>query len=452
MAGQRTDRRVRSAGALKRRGLLAGAAALLAGGLAKLGTTQRVQAAHDSSADQTVLHADEQNTTSGTTTIFRSGGAGVTTLQVYNSASGGVAVVAQSTGTGSSGAGLYGVNNTAASGDFTNTVGGVGVFGFNNNTEPTARGIGVWGQILSATGVGVRGENRADVTGAVGVQGVSQNTDTGALLRGIGVQGLSGAGTGVRGASTSSFGVYGVSQSGAGVFGGSNTGLGVYANSNEDTGVFSTAPRKAVWGRTPSGIGVFGQATQASAQAVSYGVYGAAPVPGWAGYFEGNIFVTGRVFTASGGVVNAAQAADGSQRALYSLDAAEPLVEDVGEGTLVGGQARVALDPELVAVADTEQYHIFVTEVGDAGGLYVRRQDAGGFEVRSRTANGIGSFHYRVVARRRGAAGKRLERLERPRGLSARDLEPPKLPDPVRGEPEQPAPRPPGRAASPDAR
>ena len=53
-----------------------------------------------------------------------------------------------------------------------------------------------------------------------------------------------------------------------------------------------------------------------------------------------------------------------------------------------------------------------------------------GFEVRELKAGTASlTFSYRVVAKRKGAAGKRLERLERPKGLSTKDLEPPKLPE-----------------------
>jgi len=58
------------------------------------------------------------------------------------------------------------------------------------------------------------------------------------------------------------------------------------------------------------------------------------------------------------------------------------------------------------------------------------------------------------VAKRKGAIGKRLERIERPRGLSAKELEPPKLPE-VPTQPEKPPtePRPePPRPGRQDAR
>jgi len=135
----------------------------------------------------------------------------------------------------------------------------------------------------------------------------------------------------------------------------------------------------------------------------------------------------------------AALASDGSTRAVYSVDSTEPLVEDVGEGQLVGGKAEVKLDPDFAAVADGGAYHVFLTPRGDSKGLYVSAQAPTGFEVREQQAGTASlSFSYRVVARRKDAAGKCVERLERPNGLDAKDLEPPKPPEAV-PPPEKPA-------------
>ena len=59
-------------GVTKRRGLLAGAAAVVAGGLARLAGLGRAEAAHNSTTDYTpesVLHADFVNTTASATII-----------------------------------------------------------------------------------------------------------------------------------------------------------------------------------------------------------------------------------------------------------------------------------------------------------------------------------------------------------------------------------------------
>jgi hypothetical protein len=57
---------------LKRRGLLAGVAALVGGGLARLSAAERTEAAHDLNIvydPETVVHVDVTNTTTGTTAI-----------------------------------------------------------------------------------------------------------------------------------------------------------------------------------------------------------------------------------------------------------------------------------------------------------------------------------------------------------------------------------------------
>ena len=219
--------------------------------------------------------------------------------------------------------------------------------------------------------------------------------------RSAGVLGLGSNTTGVQGLARSGYGVFGSTpEAGVGVFGGSGTGIGIYANSNNGIGLFSTSPTQALWGRTTVGLGVFGQATAIGGR----GVYGAAPLAPntFAGYFEGNVFVTGQVFTAGGGILSAQRQSDGSVRAFYSPDGTEPVIEAYGRGTLAGGRAEVALDP-AVAAAGNGDYLVFLTEEGDAGGLYVATRGKDKFEVRARTG-GAGSFAYRVVART-GAAG-----------------------------------------------
>ena len=254
-------------------------------------------------------------------------------------------------------------------------------------------------------------------------------------------------GTGVRGESTSSYGIFGQSQSGVGVFGGSNANIGVYANSNQTTGVFATAPQKGVWGRTTTGLGVFGQATATG----GYGVYGAAPrvANTWAGYFEGNVFISGTL--AGGGLTTAAPAPDGSLRTLYAMDSAEPVVEDFGSGKLANGLAEVRLDQEFAAVVTSDAYMVFLTEEGDHNALFVEKKTPAGFTVRAKgSPTASSAFHYRVVAKRKGAAGKRLEKVAPPRKLDPRELEPPKLPTVTTTEPERPTPG--DRPGRPDPR
>ena len=319
---------------------------------------------------------------------------------------------------------------------------GSGVVGVAAGCEfGNANAVGVGG---SGRGTGSSIGNKTGVLGitdgslGVGVQGWAQGSGTGirGSSNGGGGPDFGGSGVGVDGRSGSGYGVYGLSQSGPGVFGGSNSHYGVYANSNEGTGVFATAPQKAVWGRTVSatGIGVFGQATATGGK----GVYGYAPTQPntWAGYFEGNVYISGGLAGVAP-ISSMAQAPDGSLRTLYSMDSAEPVVEDFGESTLAQGQAVVTLDRDFAAVAEGGAYQVFLTEYGDLGTLFVAGRTPTSFAVRSRTG-ASGGFGYRVVATRKGMAGKRLEKLTPPRKLDAGELEPPKLPKPPETPPAGP--------------
>jgi len=435
-------------GVLKRRGLLAGAAALATAGLAKLDGADRVKAAHFNS-DEAFIHAGAFNTTTNTTAI-------VATL------SSGPSLAAANGGDTAYQSLEDGIQGFSGGGNFTAGVRGsarasvgetFGVLGLTNSSTVNASGVkgqassgatnGVWGQNTSTadTATGTFGLASAATGATVGVWGRSQSGTDGATGTRGEATAPSGATTGVLGRVSSPAGiaVRGIGGSGVGVFGGSGGNIGVYADSASSTAVFATSPARGVWGRTTAGIGVFAQATAGgTVQNRSYGLYAAAPGPGWAGYFEGNVYVTGQVIQA-GAAASTATAADGSTRAVYSVDSAEPLVEDVGEGKLVGGRAEVKLDPDFAAIADGGTYQVFLTPEGDSKGLYVTEKSPGGFVVREQQ-NGTASlaFAYRVVAKRKGAIGKRLEKLERPKGLQAKDLEPPKPPEAV-APPEKPA-------------
>ena len=89
---ERQEQPAGTTGQLKRRGLIAGAAALAAAGLARLAGDQRAEAAHDSVTAYTpdnTMHVDVNNTTASKTSITRSGSANVAALDVDNVANGG---------------------------------------------------------------------------------------------------------------------------------------------------------------------------------------------------------------------------------------------------------------------------------------------------------------------------------------------------------------------------
>src|SRR6266540_1521192 len=215
-------------GQLKRRGLIAAAAALGAAWLAKLAGTECAQAAHNTNIaydSQTVLHVDQINTTASTTSITRLSGPGdVTAFSVSNSTNRGFGIESSTSGAGF--AGVFAQNNSPASSP--SGLGGMGVRGGNFDSSATANGIGVEGQVFAASSVGVRGINTANSPSAVAVQGLSNDIGTGP---GIGVHGKS-AGIGVEGDSTNSVGVIGRTTAAGnpnpGIIGSATNGYGVF--------------------------------------------------------------------------------------------------------------------------------------------------------------------------------------------------------------------------------
>ncbi|HYU18121.1 MAG TPA: hypothetical protein VEQ11_05445 [Chloroflexota bacterium] len=414
-------------GQLKRRGLIAAAAALGAAWLARLAGPERAQAAHDGSLDQTVLHVDLNNTTASTTQITRSGSAATTAFFVNNQANGGVGIFSLTAGAGSGSAGVFGGNNSLASGP--TSLGGFGVIGQNGNSSATTNGIGVLGRVSAASSVGVRGTNMAFSPSAVAVQGLSGDDGTGP---GIGVHGKS-AGIGVEGDSTNSVGVIGRATAAGnpnpGIIGSATNGYGVFgfsANSNGIAGQTGT-----------SAAGCVGFAGAAG----GYGIYGGTAVQGgYAGGFAGPVLVVGD-FTATGGAKSAAVPhPDRTHRRLYCMESPESWFEDFGKGRLANGRGEVKLDADFSTLVHGDDYHIFLTPRGDSNGLYVNGLTSSGFEVREQKGGASSlDFDYRVVAKRKDIPAPRLEKVKLPNPIKElvkpdlpKPFEPPKAPEPPR--------------------
>lgn len=158
-----------------------------------------------------------------------------------------------------------------------------------------AGGTGVYGLAQGQDGVGIRGESTAGEAGIAifgsstdgrGVVGTSvQNTGTeGNTLNGIGVFGgviresddQPGSGRGVVGVAISASGVEGQSSTGIGVWGASDQGEGVHGETNSS--VFAAV----------AGI-------QLNSRSTGAGIYGEHRGSGPAGYFKGNVVVTGHI-------------------------------------------------------------------------------------------------------------------------------------------------------------
>jgi hypothetical protein len=273
---------------------------------------------------------------------------------------------------------VFGVSNTGG--------------GFTANGDGS--GIGVVGR--SASGSGVTGE----ATTGFGVRGISNTivTTTNGLGSGIGVQGRSGSGFGVKGEADTGIGVQGDSQGGVGLRGVSNTFVGLVGISNTSIGLYG-------YNTTPDVPAFYAENLAPSGNRV-------------AGLFNGHVTVQGN-FMVTGAKAAAVTMPDGSLAMMYCQESPEPFFEDFGRAQLVGGFARVALEPRFASLVRLDGYMVFAMPEGECRGLAVVRRDAQGFDVRElQGGTSTLPFTYRLVAQRRDIAGGRLAPID-PRAVVA---------------------------------
>lgn len=207
--------------------------------------------------------------------------------------------------------------------------GGIGVKGTSSSGFNEVKAAGVFGQ---GEGGGVIGQS--DSASHAGVLGVGSTVGDG--------------GIGVEGTSTNSTGVFGVSKNGVGVIGQSGSqghagvvgyGFGIAVQGTTDAGV-------GVKGTSDSGVGVYGESSKGSA-----------------GFFKGNVSVTGDVNV--GGRVNASGVNVGKAGAtgfLWIPDAAGT------DGVSMGGDKGVIGTPGDVNAGGAGW---FLTGLGTGGDLNV---------------------------------------------------------------------------------
>jgi hypothetical protein len=306
------------------------------------------------------------------------------------------------------------------------SLGSGGVFGASV-ANPGVAGVstdftGIFG--TSFNGSGVRGES----TNYAGVLGVSGSF--------YGVWGSSTAGPGVYGFSSIDHAVHGESDSSSGIVGFSGTQgpapqlpnlpniAGVKGTSDQSPGVIGTSNAAiGVYGFSSNNAGIVGQTGNAQS---------------YAGYFAGNLMVTGQIFA---GVKDAiVPFPDGSKRVLHCMESPEHWFEDFGAGTLKRGRAVVKLDGDFAKVIKRGDYHVFLTPRGDCRGLYVRSQGGASFEVRELAGGSTSSvaFSYRIVGRRKDIKGhRRFTKIDTrlslpvPRARKARPAPRMKMPPPT---------------------
>jgi hypothetical protein len=366
-----------------RRGLVATLGALGGAAVAKLISSERAEAGHNTNiayASQTVMHLDVTNTTAGSSRISSniSGTAAAVVLNNYP--------VGISRPDGMLGRTMYTTSNCA---------------GVAGTCENATGGIGVHGGAKSTTGTGVFGFAGSVVSsepqpGGAGVYGV------GPL---VGVQGKSNASIGVKG-------IGGV----IGVLGGATDAdpVGVQGNTRNGWGTVgvTVAGGWALYGLSQStGVGLVAVSSLGNALIAN------ASTPGtFAGLFGGDVLVQGNFTVAAGFAKSVAvQGRDGELHRMYCMESPEAYFEDFGHGKLdSNGTATVQLDPEFVNIVESKAYDVFLTEYAAGQNLYISNRDGDKFEVKSNAPGAVGEFGYRVVARRKDLKAGRLEKIAKP--------------------------------------
>ena len=255
---------------------------------------------------------------------------------------------------------------------------GRGVFG--RATHASGATTGVWGESASPTGQGVFGWATAPSGQAVGVVGESDSAS------GQGVYGFttatSGANEGVRGQSpsTSGRGVFGLTTASTGA----NDGVRGQSPSTGGRGVFgwATASTGFTFGvlgvsRSINGHGVYGEASASSG--VNYGVYGRSDsAVGYAGWFQGQVHVTGRL-TKGAGSFKIDHPLDPANQYLSHSFVESPDMMNIYNGNVTldaGGEAWVPFPDWFQALNRDFRYQL--TSMGAPGpNLYVAEEIAG---------------------------------------------------------------------------
>jgi hypothetical protein len=267
---------------------------------------------------------------------------------------------------------------------------------------------GVLGTGIYVTGVAGTSVNNVGVYGQSGVL----PTTSFQPYTTAGVLGVSSATPGIYGISDESFGVVGLSGQIPGAIGVSIRGNGVLGisilhgppvpNTSNIAGVVGSSDQQhGVIGTTNANVGVIGFSTN------NIGVLGYTTKGSFAGYFLGNLGVTGT----KAAVV---PFPDGTHRALYCMESPDLWFEDFGTAKLKRGRVVVNLDADFAKVIKRGDYRVFLTSEGDCRGLHIRRKSAASFEVReSQGGKSSIAFSYRIVGRRKDIrAQKRFAKID----------------------------------------
>ena len=245
----------------------------------------------------------------------------------------------------------YGIYGMSAS------VSGYGVYG--KASSATGTNYGVCGETASADGYAGYFKGRFYETGSTsGNTDLFYVTNTGT---GRAIHAVAAGNTAVWGVSTTGYaGVDGRNTSGIGVSGHSATNSGVYGHSDEYYGVFG---HSGLTGGRFEGVstGVYGISTGTAG--INYGVYGKTnSSAGYAGYFEGNVKVTGTL-SKGGGSFEIDHPLDPANKILRHSFVESPDMMNVYNGNIrtdSNGNAEVILPDYFEALNRDFRYQLTV--------------------------------------------------------------------------------------------
>ncbi len=273
-----------------------------------------------------------------------------------------------------SGAAMRGLNTSGtgtAYGVYGSTSSEEGIAVLGNASDRTGSGVGVKGQSLADSGIGVLGTVESASGATAGVKGESvSSTGTGVLGTTTSVMGMT---VGVKGetAASGGIGVHGTSSHTTG------TTYGVLGESESEfdgAGVRGNGNYVGVWGEGGR-WGLYGTGGADSGNA--YGVYASLKMgsTGYAGYFSGNVHVTGSLSKGSGSF-KIDHPLDPENKYLSHSFVESPDMMNVYNGTVVldaEGSARVAMPDWFEALNRDFRYQL--TAMGAPGpNLYIAEE------------------------------------------------------------------------------
>ena len=317
----------------------------------------------------------------------------VASCVMYSNQSTGSALRASSTG----GSAVIGVSSASVDAHANRLVAGVRGISSYTGSNNTA---GVVGEAAGSSGYGVYGNGSDGVVGLGTIFGVvgqtRMQTGMAAGILGLGPIGMYGVGF-----QPGEVGVLGINED--------------TTNANS-VGVVGSSAQIGVLGS--GSVGVVAQATTTGAVAFQAEGNGGVVMRGVSGNSasimslddSGNMILAGTM-TQSGTPLSRVGRPSGDARIAYGERSSRAVLEDVGEATLSGGAASVAIDPTFARTINSAvRYVVFITPEGEtAHPLYVRDRSMRGFTVvEAGGGRETTPFAYRIVATPIDGDGTRL--------------------------------------------